>query len=79
MYLAELTMRLTEGVSRLQPEVRQQQASFLKTQQREDGGFPGRKGPSDLYYTGFALRALALLDALDRETANRAEIGRAHV
>ena len=29
-----------------------------------DGGFSGREGGSDLYYTGFALRGLAVLDGL---------------
>jgi geranylgeranyl transferase type-2 subunit beta len=33
--------------------------------QQPDGGFAGRRGGSDLYYTSFAVRALALLGGLD--------------
>ena len=40
--------------------------------QRDDGGFAGRKGASDLYYTSFALRGLAMLGALSEEAASRA-------
>ena len=40
--------------------------------QNPDGGFPGREGDSDLYYTGFALRGLAVLDALTPEICDRA-------
>ena len=35
-------------------------------------GFPGRQGASDLYYTGFALRTLALLGHWTEEVAQRA-------
>jgi hypothetical protein len=34
-------------------------------QQRADGGFGGRRGDSDLYYTDFALRTLSLASAPD--------------
>ena len=34
-----------------------------------DGGFRGREGDSDLYYTSFAIRGLAMLGRLDRDTA----------
>jgi geranylgeranyl transferase type-2 subunit beta len=37
-----------------------------------DGGFAGREGASDLYYSSFALRGLALLGALEGEAAQRA-------
>src|SRR5262249_53901198 len=40
--------------------------------QNPDGGFPGREGGSDLYYTGFALRCLAVLDALTPDSLERA-------
>jgi geranylgeranyl transferase type-2 subunit beta len=49
---------------------------FLRSLQQPDGGFPGRGNPadvgSDLYYTSFALRGLAVLDGLDPTTARRA-------
>jgi len=37
---------------------------YLVTAQNWDGGFSGREGGSDLYYTGFAVRALACLESL---------------
>jgi geranylgeranyl transferase type-2 subunit beta len=40
--------------------------------QRDDGGFAGREGGSDLYYTGFALRGLAVLGELYGPVAQRA-------
>ncbi|MFQ3650603.1 MAG: prenyltransferase/squalene oxidase repeat-containing protein, partial [Gemmataceae bacterium] len=45
---------------------------FLRSRQNPDGGFSGREGGSDLYYTGFALRGLAVLEALDEATSDRA-------
>lgn len=71
-YLEELTIRLAVGVSRLPEEVRARHARFFLGGQREDGGFAGREGGSDLYYTNFALRSLALLGELHGEVAERA-------
>ncbi len=56
--LAEM---LREGAERLGDRFRAAQATWLEAQQRPDGGFPGRDGPSDAYYTDFALRALDLI------------------
>ena len=53
-------------------EVRRRHAAYLAAAQREDGGFAGRKGASDLYYTSFALRSLAMLGVLDDAAARRA-------
>ncbi|RIK81012.1 MAG: beta-hydroxylase [Planctomycetota bacterium] len=71
-YLEELTIRLAVGVSRLPEEVRARHARFFLAGQREDGGFAGREGGSDLYYTNFALRSLALLGELHGDVAERA-------
>ncbi len=71
-YLLRLTTRLAEGLSRLRADFRQRHAAYLAGCQNPDGGFPGREGESDLYYTGFALRGLAVLDALTPEISNRA-------
>ena len=68
-YLAELTLRLAAGAMRLSEEDRRKHAGFLAGAQNEDGGFGGRKGTSDLYYTGFALRGLALLGELNEKVA----------
>jgi geranylgeranyl transferase type-2 subunit beta len=71
-YLLRLTLRLAEGVSRLPAEVRARHAGYLRAAQNADGGFSGREGGSDLYYTGFALRGLAVLDALTPALAEQA-------
>jgi len=71
-YLEDITLRLAAGVGRLSDTVRLRHANFLKAQQRDDGGFAGREGPSDLYYTGFALRGLAMTGELAGPVAERA-------
>ena len=71
-YLEDLTLRLAQGVARFPEPLRARHAAFLKAAQRDDGGFAGREGESDLYYTGFALRGLALVGELDGEPARRA-------
>jgi geranylgeranyl transferase type-2 subunit beta len=71
-YLPRLTARLADGVRRLPAEVRTSHAGYLRAAQNLDGGFSGREGGSDLYYTGFALRGLAVLDALTPEIGERA-------
>ena len=50
---------------------RETHADFFLSAQHSDGGFRGRDETSDLYYTGFAVRSLALLDRLDTSTAQR--------
>jgi geranylgeranyl transferase type-2 subunit beta len=71
-YLQDLTLRLAEGVGRLPEAARRRHAAFLLAKQNADGGFGGREGGSDLYYTGFALRSLAVLGELHGEPADRA-------
>jgi geranylgeranyl transferase type-2 subunit beta len=64
-FLLRLTRRLTTGCRSLDPDRTERHARFILGFQQKDGGFAGRAGPSDLYYTGFAVRTLALLNALD--------------
>ena len=71
-YLEQLTIRLAQGIGELPVEVRDAHAGYLKAAQQADGGFAGREGGSDLYYTSFALRALAILGELDSVLAERA-------
>jgi geranylgeranyl transferase type-2 subunit beta len=73
-YLQELTVRLAVGVSQLPEETRARHARFFLAAQRDDGGFAGREGGSDLYYTNFALRSLALLGELHGDVAERARL-----
>jgi geranylgeranyl transferase type-2 subunit beta len=79
-YLQRLTGRLIDGLDRLPAPVRQRHAAWVLARQRPDGGFPGREGGSDLYYTGFALRTLAVLQGLESDTCARtATFLRAHM
>ena len=71
-YLEELTVRLAVGAAELPEAVRIRHADFLKGLQRPDGGFAGREGDSDLYYTSFALRSLSILGQLHGAVAERA-------
>jgi len=71
-YLQELTLQLAIGASQLDSSLRTRHVQWLTAQQREDGGFAGREGESDPYYTAFALRALWILDALDPEIGGSA-------
>lgn len=71
-YLTDLTLRLAAGAALIDPEIRQAHGSWLLRQQRPDGGFAGREGESDPYYTAFALRGLLIVDGIDQEVAQRA-------
>lgn len=70
-YLHHLAERLTSGLDRLPDELRARHAAYLGAAQNPDGGFSGREGGSDLYYTGFGLRGLAILRALTPEICER--------
>jgi geranylgeranyl transferase type-2 subunit beta len=71
-YLSDLTIRLAAGIAELPEETRVRHTRYLLAAQRADGGFAGREGESDLYYTGFGLRSLALLGELYGPPAERA-------
>lgn len=71
-YLHQLTLRLAAGVLQLPEATRQVHAAYTRSRQQADGGFPGREGDSDLYYTGFALRSLFVLGELSGPPAERA-------
>ncbi|MEZ6129907.1 MAG: prenyltransferase/squalene oxidase repeat-containing protein [Planctomycetaceae bacterium] len=65
MYLIRLADRVARGLAQLDPQRLERHRRFLLTQQLPDGGFRGREGGSDLYYTGFAVRALAVSGGLE--------------
>ena len=71
-YLAKLILRIANGLEGLSSERRTKHIDFLRSMQQADGGFSGRQGGSDLYYTSFALRGLAVLGALDDVIAHQA-------
>jgi len=70
-YLIELAQALQSGLSHYPTSRWEQHRRFVLSQQCEDGGFRGREGDSDLYYTGFAVRVLSLIDGLDDELLRR--------
>lgn len=71
-YLTRLTVQLIDGIEKLTDEIRGRHTEYLLDQQRPDGGWPGREGGSDLYYTGFALRSLAVLQGLNEKVCGDA-------
>lgn len=73
-YLQELTFRLALGAAQLDSDLRGRHASWLRSQQSSDGGFAGREGESDPYYTAFALRGLWVLGELDPKTGAAAAV-----
>ena len=70
-YLTRLTTRLLDGIERLPDDLRRRHADYLLAAQNPDGGFSGREGGPDLYYTGFALRSLAVLQALNPDVCTK--------
>jgi geranylgeranyl transferase type-2 subunit beta len=71
-YLVRLAERLSAGLTELDSPRRDRHREFLLSQQMPDGGFRGREGDADLYYTSFAARGLAMLDGrLKGETCHR--------
>ncbi|MCA9063339.1 MAG: geranyl transferase [Planctomycetaceae bacterium] len=65
MYLFQLADRISRGLQRLSPERLALHRQFIQSRQGEDGGFCGREGGSDLYYSGFAVRGLAVSGGID--------------
>lgn len=65
-YVFRLGGKLGDGVSRLPGPFRLRQVRWLLAAQQADGGFAGRMGSSDLYYTAFALRAAEMLRVEER-------------
>ncbi|MBM4072157.1 MAG: terpene cyclase/mutase family protein [Planctomycetes bacterium] len=63
-YLQALTVRLAERLGEFPHDFQQRHGTYLARCQNPDGGFSGREGDSDLYYTAFGLRALAVLGQL---------------
>lgn len=70
-YLLRLAARLTDGLDDLEPDRRGRHRDFVLSHQQPDGGFRGREGDSDLYYTSFAVRTLGMLGELQPEHCRR--------
>ncbi len=70
-YLFRLNTRLATGLASMDDDRRQRHRNFVLAQQNSDGGFSGREGESDLYYTSFAVRSLAILGELSAENCRQ--------
>lgn len=70
-YLGRLMIRLTIGAAQLPEDLQKRHADYVLSRQRPDGGWGGREGESDLYYSSFSLRSLAILGLLDGQIAER--------
>ena len=66
-YLVRLANRLATGIAPMAAERQTRHRAFVLKQQQHDGGFGGREGDSDLYYTSFAVRCLAMLGGMSRD------------
>ncbi len=71
-YLDGLGDQIRSGLAQLPESFRGTHVGYILACQNPDGGFSGRDGSSDLYYTSFALRSLAALDAHETEAWDRA-------
>jgi len=58
-------MRLAGGLTRMPDKFIKRCRAFVQSSQRDDGGFAGRRGVSDIYYANFALRSADLLAVTD--------------
>jgi geranylgeranyl transferase type-2 subunit beta len=66
-----LSLTLQDGLEGWPPQYLEPHRHFVLSQQQSDGGFCGRAQTSDLYYTSFALRTLAVMRALNVATGQR--------
>ncbi len=70
-YLGDLSIRLAGGATIFSDNFRRRHLAYILAEAKPDGGYCGRQGDSDPYYTSFALRCLAMLGGLDSEIAAR--------
>ncbi|RPI89875.1 MAG: geranyl transferase [Planctomycetaceae bacterium] len=70
-YLFRLGARLARGLDGLDEGRREKHWAFFQSCQNPDGGFRGRDSESDLYYTSFGVRGLALLGGLGPDECGR--------
>ena len=71
MYLIQLADRVAKGLKKISAERLERHRAFLLSQQTESGGFRGREGEADLYYTGFAIRGLAVSGGMDAQCSRK--------
>lgn len=72
-FLQTTDVLISGGLRQFSPQFISAQARYVESLQLPDGGFPGRIGKSDTYYTNFAVRTLFLLDPDNRALARTAD------
>ncbi len=70
-YLEDLTIRLARGAAELPEDLKALHGQWILNRQEPSGGWGGREGGADLYYTSFAARTLMILGLLDGPPADR--------
>ena len=70
-YLVRLAARLKSGIASMDDDRQARHRAFVVSQQQHDGGFGGREGDSDLYYTSFAVRCLGMLGGMSVDECSR--------
>ncbi|MCA9044881.1 MAG: terpene cyclase/mutase family protein [Planctomycetaceae bacterium] len=73
-YLVRLAARLNSGIASMDDERKSRHRAFVLSQQQHDGGFGGREGDSDLYYTSFGVRCLGMLGGMSRDECERVAV-----
>jgi len=68
-YLKSLDARLAAGAALLGREFCDRHLGYVRSRQLPDGGFRGRRGGTDPYYTDLGVRLLDLLGAEGAELA----------
>lgn len=71
-YLENMTLQLATGLGQLPDSISDSHTAYILNAQQPDGGYRGRESGSDLYYTSFALRGLAISGRLHGPSAERA-------
>jgi len=70
-YLLRLAERLSGGLASMDDERKARHRNWIVSQQKDDGGWGGRLGDSDLYYTSFAVRGLGMLGGMTEDECSR--------
>ncbi|NOZ23203.1 MAG: terpene cyclase/mutase family protein [Planctomycetes bacterium] len=70
-YLAKLSARMRRALAHANVPARKRHVQTILSFQKDNGGFAGRRGGADLYYTGFAVRALHALDVLEHSIVTK--------
>ena len=67
----ELESLLVGNLMNVPESFKRKQIKYIEKKQNKDGGFSGRLGFSDIYYTAFAVRVMSALRAGDKKFWNR--------